>query len=928
MNKTKLVLITPLFLSLSTLNATATTNLELGRNSLAIGGGISTGTNTIAIGRNAVATGDNLTADQIKQRLRENAERLNQITAKEREIARLDADYKRKYRTALEVKQALAQIAEKRQYIETVLNPALADATKNLNDYRPIYDEKRKLIDARTHEILTLDGFDLGKVAPVDQGGTENGLELLAQELKSKAEDGYNEIINNDLNYYKDYINNYIKAKGDLVDNKLLYSKYFDHKNYFLISDDNKILGRIGYEVINNRGEVSNELVAINNNNTIGAGHLNFYIDIDYNISPTRFGTENLRFDENYLSNNINVTKNNEKVGRLSDEDKSSLIKKLESVTNTQIQNINKFYSLSPALITSEQKEAAKNAFLKLNDFQKQIANLKIEILNHQYHYDNDTTENEKLRALQKKVIAEDALSKLLDETRVFKMGEFKTALIPYRYNQQNWYNKNIKDVEELNSKFVTEFKANLERAIAKETAKLNDLTEKQTAANRAIENENAAIARLEPTADQKETARQADSALSTLEREKQALAALKESLTLNNVNNIGENAIAIGVANRVTGRNSISLGNASIVTNENNISIGNLNTITGVNSVVIGNNSTINSDDNIVIGSNITVPADITNSVVIGNNSTASELNKTANYSINNHNYNFAGANAISTVSFGSANNERILTNIGAGRISNTSTDAVNGSQLYAVISYANELKNYTDTKFTAAKTYADTKDSELKNELLSKVSNSNSSNSNINSDDLNNLKTELTEFVKTSDASNLENAKTHTNNSLANKEVELKKYIDIHDNKTLENANKYTDNKFNNLLSNLPSNTITPAQLDEIKSNTNRQISHAKTELKHYTDNRINTVRSEMHNLHKQNRAGIASALAISSIRTIPSHRVSLGVGTGYYRGQSAVAVALNITSDNQRINLNLATSIDSYNNVGGSAGFSVGF
>lgn len=181
MNKTKLALI---IFCLSTLNATATTNLELGRNSLALGGGISTGTNTIAVGENAVATGDNLTAEQIKQRLRENAERLNQITAKELEIARLDADYRHKYRTALEVKQALAQIAEKRQYIETVLNPALADATKNLNDYRPIYDEKRKLIDARTHEILTLDGFDLGKVASVNEGGVENGLELLDRENK------------------------------------------------------------------------------------------------------------------------------------------------------------------------------------------------------------------------------------------------------------------------------------------------------------------------------------------------------------------------------------------------------------------------------------------------------------------------------------------------------------------------------------------------------------------------------------------------------------------------------------------------------------------------------------------------------------------------------------------------------------------------
>ncbi|MEB7502807.1 adhesin, partial [Leclercia pneumoniae] len=46
---------------------------------------------------------------------------------------------------------------------------------------------------------------------------------------------------------------------------------------------------------------------------------------------------------------------------------------------------------------------------------------------------------------------------------------------------------------------------------------------------------------------------------------------------------------------------------------------------------------------------------------------------------------YTFAGVAPASTVSIGSVGKERTLTNLAAGRLSATSTDAVNGSQLYA---------------------------------------------------------------------------------------------------------------------------------------------------------------------------------------------------------------------------------------------------
>ena len=73
-----------------------------------------------------------------------------------------------------------------------------------------------------------------------------------------------------------------------------------------------------------------------------------------------------------------------------------------------------------------------------------------------------------------------------------------------------------------------------------------------------------------------------------------------------------------------------------------------------------------------------------------------------TPSATINGVTHNFAGVNPASTVSVGKAGAERTITNVAAGRISATSTDAINGSQLYAVtsevdkgVAYAGDVKD-----------------------------------------------------------------------------------------------------------------------------------------------------------------------------------------------------------------------------------------
>lgn len=60
---------------------------------------------------------------------------------------------------------------------------------------------------------------------------------------------------------------------------------------------------------------------------------------------------------------------------------------------------------------------------------------------------------------------------------------------------------------------------------------------------------------------------------------------------------------------------------------------------------------------------------------------------------------YSFAGGNAVGTLSIGDSGAERTITNVAAGRVSATSTDAVNGSQLHAIKDVVDNHENRITT-------------------------------------------------------------------------------------------------------------------------------------------------------------------------------------------------------------------------------------
>ena len=124
---------------------------------------------------------------------------------------------------------------------------------------------------------------------------------------------------------------------------------------------------------------------------------------------------------------------------------------------------------------------------------------------------------------------------------------------------------------------------------------------------------------------------------------------------------------------------------------------------------MVLGNSATVTGANGLALGNNTKVAND--NAVAIGNGSETAAAVATPSAIINGVTHNFAGTNPASTVSVGKAGMERTVTNVAAGRISATSTDAINGSQLFAVktevekgVSYAGDVKAAAaaDNKFT----------------------------------------------------------------------------------------------------------------------------------------------------------------------------------------------------------------------------------
>ena len=164
-----------------------------------------------------------------------------------------------------------------------------------------------------------------------------------------------------------------------------------------------------------------------------------------------------------------------------------------------------------------------------------------------------------------------------------------------------------------------------------------------------------------------------------------------------NNAQAKGEGSRALGVNSYATGLNSIAMGWESNAREDSSIAIGTDSDSVQKNSIAIGNRAVSYAEDSVTLGRNTTVGKNHIRSVALGANSATADTHSTPNQLVNGLWYkNLAGGTADSTLSIGNDTVKRTITNVAAGRMNPSSTDAINGSQLYAV---ANSLGNLATT-------------------------------------------------------------------------------------------------------------------------------------------------------------------------------------------------------------------------------------
>lgn len=346
------------------------------------------------------------------------------------------------------------------------------------------------------------------------------------------------------------------------------------------------------------------------------------------------------------------------------------------------------------------------------------------------------------------------------------------------------------------------------------------------------------------------------------------------------------KNAIAIGAGARASNDNTISIGSGNQVNGKNSGAIGDPSYIDADNAYAIGNNNKIDttSEKTFVLGNDVTVTT--ARSVFLGDavgyvaaDNKAGTTKGNAEYSeqkIGETTYKYAGGKTnevVGVVSVGNVKQDgtmetRRIQNVAPGLISDKSTDAINGSQLYAVMDSGWNLKaeevDGTSGKVTKGK--ADT------------------------------TKVSIGKTVKVRAGNNVE---------IAHNKDES---IDI------STSMAPTFNSLN----------VNPGGTVNMGGNRVQNVGNAVE-----AGDAVNygQFKAEVGKLDSRLQAGIAGAVASGTlVQAFNPNESLVAVGAGTYRGKSAVALGYSRVSDNGKIIIKVTGSTNTYGDVTGGA--SVGY
>lgn len=379
-----------------------------------------------------------------------------------------------------------------------------------------------------------------------------------------------------------------------------------------------------------------------------------------------------------------------------------------------------------------------------------------------------------------------------------------------------------------------------------------------------------------------------------------------------------GYNSAALGVNTVVTGTSTIVLGRDNKVSGSDTTVIGaNNGTVSANQTTIIGyNNKTNNNQEQVVIGANSETAgqgatvvgthgkatawdayaignntlADKSNSVALGTNSVTDNPVPTKQVVLNGVTHVFAGENPQSVVSVGSKdragfggvkNYNRQIANVAAGQIDAASTDAVNGSQLYAA---------YDEIASMGAKLAKHDKDIKCLNIRVDR--------------NVNNIKN-LTAKVDS-------NYTTITNSINATNERVGANSKAIQENRTV--INNHT--------------TIINNHKQQLQSHEQTLVDHANVLENH--ENRIESLERGMtRNVEREiGKAGAANA-ALSALHYLgynKDDKLTFSVGYGHYKGHSAVALGA-FYAPTEHVMFSVGTTLGSERMVNASVNFRLG-
>ena len=663
--------------------------LELGNNSRARGNGsIATGTGSLAVGNNAVATGGNETKDTITGKLNENRQRLaeistaqNNVTNLSNEIQKIRSEQAKTIEAGERVKQVrLAKEKAHQSYLEkkNTYDTEVANSAEFLRNAQAKLDDLNNRLGA------------VNRIGNVDITSA-SGLTEAATNLKRMTEEGSTLDLPLD-SFYKEYIKSYYKASGDLRANQARQAK----------SDPIGFFNKNNEPIWNNAhlNDTSLNMTVINpyifNSTDINSGLLNVKGTLIYMSHPNIQVMNQFNKDAFDSYNGLTNKPSKDIVFKHINTDLSTK-DEWDSVIEESAkykQSFREYFNANNnPLLTTDLKNKLFLEMDKKIDYE--VKAYEITYYQKQYEDTHNTV------WLDKKNIA-------IKEYNAIAASYDLNTLINKELsnNYENWKKENITDVLENNKITTNKLTSDLETALQINKNAVAE-KEKQIAALKASADQaKTNWESINPNAsdllymEQYETLmKQLTAKSQELQQNQERLTALKNALTLHDLSNVGENAMAIGTNSLSTGSNSIAIGTGSIVTGENSISIGKGSAVTGTKSIavgvghiVIGNNSgtfgdpnTIYGDNSYAFGNNNTI-GDSTTTHAVGTNTfvLGSNVTTKANNSV------ILGKDSVATednvVSIGSNTSTRKLVNVTDGTIAENSKEAINGNQLWKV--------------------------------------------------------------------------------------------------------------------------------------------------------------------------------------------------------------------------------------------------